>query len=575
MAKNNLIILGIHTHHESGASIVKNGEVLAAINEDRIRNIKHYEDYPTKSIEEVFRISKVDPSEIDAVAITNIAEPRFKKKFLPHTEYLNIITHWGWVTSNSDGLNHLSFYHHKFNKIHDMKKLLSKIGVPLKQIIFVEHHLAHAASAYYLSPWNLDDDVLILTADGQGDGISSTISTGKKGKINRITDSETNSRDSLGELYSVISGFLGMHYGYHAGKVMGLAPYGDATKCINKIMKMHDLDNTNPLVFKNRLGGIHLFEQSKRIENSLQNQRFDNIASAIQERYETLTITWIKNAIKKTGIHKLAFSGGNFQNVKANQKILALEEVDDAFFCPAAGDDGLAVGTALQVYFRLAFENGSKPEKIPLVGSYFGSSFSDEDIEKSLKKNDLLGKAEKYDDIDGIVGELLLKDSNIVARFSGRTEWGPRALGNRSILANPSEFSITRKINQAVKKRDFWMPFAPSILESRMPDYVINPKNSPYMIISFDTTEKRNEMSGAIHPYDLTCRPQTVSSEYNPGYEKVLKSFEAKAGIGSILNTSLNIHGFPLGNNPEFAIETFMNSSIDFLAIGSYLIKKI
>ena len=574
MSKNNLIILGIHTHHESGASIVKNGEVLAAINEDRIRNIKHYEDYPTKSIEEVFRISKVDPSEIDAIAISNIAEPRFKKKFSPHTEYLNIITHWSWVTSNSDGLNHLSFYHHKFNKIHDMKKLLLKIGVPLKQIIFVEHHLAHAASAYYLSPWNLDDDVLILTADGQGDGISSTVSTGKKGKIDRLVDSETNSRDSLGELYSVISGFLGMHYGYHAGKVMGLAPYGDPTKCINQITKMHDLDNTNSLVFKNRLGGIHLFEQNKRIESSLQYQRFDNIASAIQERYETLTITWIKNAIKKTGIHKLAFAGGNFQNVKANQKILALEEVDDAFFCPAASDEGLAVGAALQGYFTLAFNDGILPNKVPLKKPYFGSYFSNDEIKDCIKQNSMLEKSTFVENIDEETGELISKQGNVVARFSGRMEWGPRALGNRSILADPSDQNMIKKINQAIKKRDFWMPFAPSILSNRLDEYLENSRDSPYMTLTFDTTEKRNEMPAAIHPYDLTCRPQTVSSEYNPGYEKVLKSFETKTGIGSILNTSFNIHGYPIGYNPELAIKTFINSDLNFLAIGNYLIKK-
>ena len=573
MSKNNLIILGIHTHHESGASIVKNGEVLAAISEDRIRNIKHYEDYPIKSIEEVFRISKVDPSEIDGIAITDIAEPRFKKKFSPHTEYLNIITNWSWVTSNSDGLNHLSFYHHKFNKIHDMKKIFLKIGVPLKQIIFVEHHLAHAASAYYLSPWNLDDDVLILTADGQGDGISSTISTGKNGKIDRLRDSETNSRDSLGELYSVISGFLGLHYGYHAGKVMGLAPYGDATKC-SQITKMHDIDNTNPLIFKNKLGGVHLFEQSKRIESLLQYQRFDHIAAAIQEKYETLIITWVKNAIKKTGIHKLAFAGGNFQNVKVNQKILALEEVDDAFFCPAASDEGLAVGTALHGYFTLAFNDGILPNKVPLKNPYFGSCFSNEEIKDCIVQNGLLEKSTFVENIDEEVGELISKQNNVVARFNGRMEWGPRALGNRSILADPSDQNMIKKINQAIKKRDFWMPFAPSILSDRLDDYLENSRDSPYMTLAFDTTEKRHEMSAAIHPYDLTCRPQTVSSEYNPEYETVLKSFEAKTGRGAILNTSFNIHGYPIGYSPELAIKTFTNSDLNYLAIGNYLIKK-
>ena len=452
MSKNNLVVLGIHTHHESGASIVKNGEVIAAMNEDRIRNIKHYEDYPTKSIEEVFRISKVDPSEIDAIAITNVAEPRFKKKFSPYTEYFNIIAYWSWVTSNSDGLRQLSFYHHNFNKIHDMKKSLSKIGVPLKQIIFVEHHLAHAASAYYLSPWSLNDDVLVLTADGQGDGLCSTVSIGKKGKIDRLMDSETNARDSLGELYSIVSGFLGMHYGYHAGKVMGLAPYGNAAKSINQIKRMHGFDNTNSLVFKNMLGGIHYFHQSVRIEKSLRNQRFDNIAAAMQELYETLTLTWVKNAIKKTGIHKLAFAGGNFQNVKANQKILSLEEVDDAFFCPAASDEGLAVGAALQGYFALAFKDGIVPNKVPLKKPYFGSSFSNDEIKHSLEKNNLLTKSTFVDDIDEEVGELISKQDNVVARFSGKMEWGPRALGNRSILADPSDQNMIRKINQAIKQ---------------------------------------------------------------------------------------------------------------------------
>ena len=570
-----ITVLGIHFWFDAGAAIIKNGRVLAAINEERLRNIKHYTGYPLESIKEVLKISKIHPSEIDAIAIEGITTGPFPKAWQQYPGFSDMFFQWSWINKNSHGISLLNSYNNNFSKISKIKNLLKQLEIPLKKIIFVEHHLAHAASAYYLSPWNLDEKVLVFTSDGDGDGFSNTVNIAHKGEIELVKDSETPYFDSLGKaLFAQISSLLGMKGGEHAGKVMGLAPYGKSELCIDQIKQIIRINRNNNLQFENTMG-IAYRDLQIRIRELLIGNRFDNIAAATQQWFEELIVDWVKNAIKKTGIHKIACSGGNFQNVKANQKILALEEVDDAFFCPAAGDDGLAVGTALQVYFRLAFENGSKPEKIPLVGSYFGSSFSDEDIEKSLKKNDLLGKAEKYDDIDGIVGELLLKDSNIVARFSGRTEWGPRALGNRSILANPSEFSITRKINQAVKKRDFWMPFAPSILESRMPDYVINPKNSPYMIISFDTTEKRNEMSGAIHPYDLTCRPQTVSSEYNPGYEKVLKSFEAKAGIGSILNTSLNIHGFPLGNNPEFAIETFMNSSIDFLAIGSYLIKKI
>ena len=232
------------------------------------------------------------------------------------------------------------------------------------------------------------------------------------------------------------------------------------------------------------------------------------------------------------------------------------------------------MGAALRGYSELELKNGHKPTKVPLTSNYFGSSFSNEEIKESLKNHDLLEKAEYIEDIDSEIGELLAEDSNIVARFSGQMEWGPRGLGNRSILANPSDYGVIRKINHAIKMRDFWMPFGPSILESRMQDYVVDPIDAPYMIVSFDTTEKRSEITAAIHPYDLTCRPQTVMAEYNPGYEKVLKSFEVKTGIGAVLNTSFNLHGNPIVWNPEIAIGTFQNSELDALALGNYLLKK-
>jgi len=183
-------------------------------------------------------------------------------------------------------------------------------------------------------------------------------------------------------------------------------------------------------------------------------------------------------------------------------------------------------------------------------------------------------KAEYVDNIDEEIGELIAKDSMVIARFNGGMEFGPRGLGNRSILANPSNTKIIRKINHAIKMRDFWMPFAASLLASRMEDYLIEPKSSPYMILAFDTTEKRDEIEAGIHPFDFTCRPQTVDSDHNPKYEKVLRAFEAKTSIGGILNTSFNLHGYPIVYNPEIAISTFNNSALDGLALGNYLIKK-
>ena len=574
MPKTYTTILGIHYGHDGGVAIVQNGKVVAAINEERMRNIKHYNGIPSFSLNEIFKISKIHPSEIDAIAIVGISDMTKFSESSAFPIYAHLYYTWNPITLNPKTASSFTSHNYRFRDIDEIKTILTEIGVPLKEILFVEHHLGHAAGAYYLSPWNLDEDVLIFTADAAGDGISSTVSIGQKGEIERVKDSESTYYHSLGySFFGEITNYLGMVEGDHEYKVMGLAPYGKSSYCLDKIKKIIDIDSSNPLKFKNNMNCL---KPSFEIElgKILRGQRFDNVAAAAQEWLEILKEKWVKSAIAKTGIHKIACAGGNFLNVKANQKLLALEEVDDAFFCPASGDEGLAVGAALIGYYEMSMMSGKKPENIPLKDTYLGSSFSNEEIEESLKKHSLLEKAEYIDDIDETVGELLTKDSNIVARFSGKMEWGPRGLGNRSILANPSDYGVIRKINHAIKMRDFWMPFGPSILESRMRDYVVNPINAPYMILAFDTTEKRSEISAAIHPYDLTCRPQTVIAEYNPGYEKVLKSFEAKTGIGAILNTSFNLHGKPIVWSPDIAIDTFNNSELDAVAVGNYLLKK-
>lgn len=574
MPKPYTTILGIHYGHDGGVAIVQNGKVVAAINEERMRNIKHYNGIPSFSLNEIFKISKIHPSEIDAIAIVGISDMTKFSESSAFPIYAHLYYTWNPITLNPKTASSFTSHNYRFRDIDEIKTILTEIGVPIKEILFVEHHLGHAAGAYYLSQWNLDEKVLIFTADAAGDGLSSTVSIGHKGEIERVKDSESTYYHSLGySFFGEITNYLGMVEGDHEYKVMGLAPYGKSSYCLDKIKKIIDIDSSNPLKFKNNMNCL---KPSFEIElgKILRGQRFDNVAAAAQEWLEILKEKWVKNAIAKTGIHKIACAGGNFLNVKANQKLLALEEVDDAFFCPASGDEGLAVGAALIGYYEMSMMSGKKPENIPLKDTYLGSSFSNEEIEESLKKHSLLEKAEYIDDIDETVGELLTKDSNIVARFSGQMEWGPRGLGNRSILANPSDYGVIRKINHAIKMRDFWMPFGPSILESRMRDYVVNPINAPYMILAFDTTEKRSEISAAIHPYDLTCRPQTVIAEYNPGYEKVLKSFEAKTGIGAILNTSFNLHGKPIVWSPDIAIDTFNNSELDAVAVGNYLLKK-
>ena len=575
MSRNNITVLGIHYFiHDAGAALVQNGKVLASINEEKIRNVKHCGGYPTKSIGEVFKIAKLDPSEVDAVAIVGI----MGEKILPLTEmfpnYRSLFSYFSLLTGHKKGIELLTSYLQRIKKIDAIKNELTKLGIPLNEIIFVEHHAAHAAAACYLSPWDLDEEVMVLTLDGQGDGISSTVNIGHKGEIRRVENSETSYYNSLAQsFYSQITAHLGMDWGFDAYKVMGLAPYGKPELSIDRIKQIIDIDKTNPLKFRNKIDAYMRAMQPK-LRDMLKNDRFDNIAAATQSWFETLITKWVSNAVEKTGIRKIACAGGSFLNVKANRKILSLDDVDDVFFCPAASDEGLAVGAALKGYFEIALRDGIKPVKEHLKSNYFGSSFTNDQIKDALKNHDMLDKAQYVDDIDDEVGELLATSDMVVARFSGRLEWGPRALGNRSILANPSDPRIVRKINNAIKMRDFWMPFGPSILSTRIDDYLVDPINSPYMMLAFDTTEKRDDISAALHPYDFTSRPQTVTPEYNSGYEKVLKSFESKTGIGGVLNTSFNIHGYPIVWDPERALDTLNNSSLDALAIGNYLVRK-
>jgi carbamoyltransferase len=410
--------------------------------------------------------------------------------------------------------------------------------------------------------------VIVFTADGAGDGLSSTISISEKGELTRIASST--SYDSLGNtLYGAITVYLGLKPWRDEYKTMGLAPYGNPSYCIRQMRRIIRSNPRQPLEFENR---ISPFIQMK-LRTMLSGQRFDNIAASVQQHLEDLLIFWIRTAIKKLDVHKIACSGGIFLNVKANKRIIEMPEVEDAFFYPAAGDDGTAVGAGLEAYFQFCKREGIKAQKVGLDDLFLGPSYSDEQIKLALKKTGWLEKAEYNKENSFILGERIAK-GKIVARFNERMEWGPRALGNRSILADARDLKTVRKINFAIKHRDFWMPFAPTIIENQTTDYLLNPKSAPYMILAFDTTDRRDEIIAAIHPYDQTCRPQTINEERNRAYIKVLEAFQERTGVGGFLNTSFNIHGYPIVCNPEQAIWTFENSGLDGMALGNYYISK-
>ena len=567
MPKRSVTVLGVHDGHDAGAAIVRDGKVLAALQEERPRNIKHYSGTPEYAIKEAINVAKVHPYEVDVVAIAGLVRTHAPLRERPlHVKLFEKLS--PYVACHSFAKLYVKVLH-KFRKMKHLQKILHELGIENREVTFVEHHLAHAACAYRSSPYSYDEPVLVFTADGAGDGLSSTVSKGEKGEIGRISDSIY--YDSLGNVfYSEITRYLGLKPWDHEYKVMGLAPYGNPEYCLEQVKKIIGINPKNPLRFQNRIGAYCESEQS-RLRKLLAGQRFDNIAAATQLWFEELITTWIRNAIEKTDIHKIACAGGLFLNVKANKRIVEMSEVEDAFFYPAAGDDGTPVGAALQAYYEYCIREGIKPENETLSDVYYGPAYSNEDIEAVLKRTTWIKKAEYYEDVDALIGELVAK-GKIVARFNGRLEFGPRALGNRSILADARDLKVVRKINNAIKHRDFWMPFAPTILEDRMQEYLIDPRLAPYMILAFNTTEKRDEIIAAIHPSDQTCRPQILNRTWNNGYRELLETFQEHTGCGGLLNTSFNLHGYPIVCTPEQALWTFENSKLDAISLGNYLI---
>lgn len=302
-------------------------------------------------------------------------------------------------------------------------------------------------------------------------------------------------------------------------------------------------------------------------------QRFDHIAAGVQLFTERFLVNWVRNCIRETGIHRVALSGGVFMNVKANQRILDMPEVEELFVFPSCGDESNAMGCAWLQYHRAS---GRLPGALgPL---YLGDAITNAEIEEALRTYPFEHpvKVETPADIEKRVAELLGRGA-IVARCSGRMEFGARALGNRSILANAAQPDCVRVINEMIKCRDFWMPFAASILAHRSADYLEKrkPMPAPYMIMTFDTRpERRHEIAAGTHPFDHTCRPQEVDEHWNPEYYKLLRYFEEITGIGGILNTSFNLHGEPMVANARDALRVFDVSGLRYLALGGALLSK-
>jgi carbamoyltransferase len=578
--------LGIHDGHNASAVLLKNGRIMAGVQEERPCGVKNAMGFPRAAIQDVLSQARISPQDVDWVALCGL----HSGEYLGADQCANPsaqILKWHQSVYNGNGVSlkglvrplvpEAIYELFKGNGIRERRiDGVASLGFRRDRVRFVEHHTAHASSAYY--GWaKFDEPILVMTNDGMGDNVCATVSIGKNGRLERIASVPYT--ESVAEIYALTTFLMGMVPLEHEYKLMGMAPYASPGRSENIYKSLSAMVDFNGGMTWQRKNGVPPFSAAHRyLEKIYNRQRFDYVCGGVQKFVEEFLKKWVRNAIRETGIRKIALSGGIFMNVKANKLLLELDEVEDMFVFPSCGDETNAVGAAYWVY---AEERRSKDLPIdiePLSDLYWGRSFSDEEIESSLSSYRFFNKVrvETPQDIERRVAELLARGS-IVARCKGRMEFGARALGNRSILANASDPSAIKIINEMIKKRDFWMPFAPSVTVERVRDYIYKPKDipAPYMIFCFDSNpEKIPVFAAGVHPYDGTARPQEVTEHHNSDYHRLIQYYGEITGEEIILNTSFNLHGFPIAYTPDQALSTFDRSGLEHIALGSFLVSK-
>lgn len=575
-------ILGVHDGHLATAALVKNGRLTACVSEERFSRIKNQSGFPAQAIDFVLRQAGLDANELDLVVLAGydlapIGATTSQDEGSLGGIYKTISPlrrAWGSVEYHVpllQGVGNLSYRLYSrpgFRLIRKqrLQKLTRHLSIAPKKVRILDHHFCHAYSAMYGPPWK-GKEYLVMTLDGEGDELCATVNLVQDGKLRRLA--VTAKKASLGWIYAEVTRYLGMKPLEHEYKVMGLAPYAqpEGVERSYKLMrKMVRLGVSNPLMFESPLRTNLSY---RYFRGHFASHRFDWVAGAAQKLAEELVVDWIAAAVRETGVHRVSLAGGVFMNVKANLRVLEMEEVEELFVFPSGGDESNPIGAAWHGYTELT---GECPE--PLRDLYLGPAFEDSEIESSLGKHK--SEYQKYADIEKAIAELISK-GKVVARMSGRMEWGARSLGNRSILADPSDWETVRVINSMIKQRDFWMPFAPSIMEAYADDYIENPKRmaAPYMIMAFNSKKLgREQLKAAMHPYDFTLRPQIVAKDWNPSYYSVLDAFRKEKSIGGVLNTSFNLHGEPVVCSPQDALHVLNYSGLEYIAIGNYLVSK-
>lgn len=572
-----MYILGINNGHDSSAALIKDGKVVVAAQEERFNRIKHYFGLPVRAVDYCLSVSGVDPMDLDYVSIPTI------KRAIDVYALFEIRKHGMLLVEEKPALSIDDYLKKLMIFIASVMNIGNQFEFPIYakryklkkdcQIVQIEHHQSHAASAYYTSGF---DRCLVVTADGAGDAASGSVWIAEKGKLELID--RIGREGSLGFFYNVVTEALGWQVSEGEGKVMGLAPYGTNSHTKGKLdfclprFENGRLSRPYNFGFPNywlESGMLHWhFKETDIVKKLVDKYGRENIAYEAQECLEREMINLIKPNLKKYGVKKLAVAGGVFLNVKMNQKIWESCNLDDFFILPDAGDSGIALGSALYTYFK---NNRYAPREITSV--YWGKEYSDEEIRHFL---DLQKIGYKKLTRTRIIKDIakLLSQGKIVGWFQGRMEVGPRALGNRSILMDPRYAKNKDIINNQVKFREPFRPFCPSMTPQGAKMFLVNPRKAPFMIISFTGNEDAKKKIPAVVHVDGTLRPQIIERKDNPNYYDLINEFGKITGVPVLLNTSFNIRGEAIVESPRDAIRCFFDTGIDFLIIGSFLIGK-
>jgi carbamoyltransferase len=589
-------ILGISCFfHDASAVLLRDGQVIAAAEEERFTRKKHDYSFPEHAIHFCLARGGISPHDVDYVAF-------FEKPFVKFERLLFSILQ---TFPRSRRVFQESMMSWLTEKLWVKNLIKDKLEVPEEKILFSEHHLSHAASAFLCSPF---EEAAILTVDGVGEWATATYGVGRGTEIR--LHNEIKFPHSLGLLYSAFTAFLGFEVNEGEYKVMGMAPFGKP-KYLEKVYKLiqveqdgsfqldmdyftfhHSTDHTYSRKFVNLFGSPRspeaLFftrdsgypayfgaKPSNYAELAIENQHYADIAASIQIATEEILLKMANHVHRETGLTKLCMAGGVALNSVANGRILRETPFEELYIQPSAGDGGGAMGAALWAYHTVL----GHPRTFVLEHSYWGEEHSQDVIETFLRQHNIAHQ--RFDDEEKLIHQVVdsLEAGHVVGWFQGRSEWGPRALGNRSILADPRRSDMKNIVNTKIKFREPFRPFAPSVLEEHTDKYFVlsePARHYParFMLYVVDVKEDKRTVIPAITHVDGTGRLQTVNSRTNPRYYKLIKQFGEATGVPVVLNTSFNLKGEPIVNTPYEAFQTFSRCGMDLLVLDHCIVKK-